>query len=460
MLSGEHRRELETRLRENLKRDRAKTEFLRISQFGLIEMTRQRMRPPLRKSQFMTCPTCEGRGTLPTPESTANEAMRDMAYWIAHPQVASLEIAVGQGVAGMLLSRKRRAIVAIETETGKRIDIRVSHEIPDARVDFYAYDDHKTDLDLPTLAASFPKEIPPPSEPMVQSDNPSKAVREVACAAWPDDEDDLEVEPAAESEPREMHEPHEPHTEDSSGKPRRKRRRHRSRQGREPNGVAGGSIHADEPAAQADSTAPGSAPFAPASNGTLPAEGAAPGRKKRRRRGRRGRGKTSEFTQENAGAPLESASPAPVRPFQSGDEAGDEADSHETGEGSDLTDRIRKKRRRRRSRSKGSSAEAQADETTPVGVTRSEPTIADDASSEAAPRSRKKRRRRSGKPAADVDAATPAVTEESVRPSSAGEEGRPSSAEVSVPKTRRRLYGSRRRLTPAELASVQAADEG
>lgn len=451
MLSGEHRRELETRLRENLKRDRAKTEFLRISQFGLIEMTRQRMRPPLRKSQFMPCPTCEGRGALPTPESTANEAMRDMAYWIAHPQVASLEIAVGQAVAGMLLSRKRRAIVAIETETGKRIDIRVSHEIPDARVDFYAYDDHKTDLDLPTLAASFPKELPPPPPPVAQTDY-VPVVREL-LPGLADDEDEIEVELTDEPKAPDQH------PEEANGQPRRKRRRRRSRRGRDQNGGSDNSVHGDEQAEHEDSTLPTKVPSPAASNGAMPAEGATPGKKKRRRRGRRGRGKTGEISHDTAEAPGASGPAATARAPEPATETAGDSTLSESAEGSEPTERAgKKKRRRRRSRANGGSTDAAGDDAAPAPKG-SEPPASEDASAESAlPRTKKTRRRRSTGSVADASASAAPVP--GAKANNAGEEGRATGAEVTVPKTRRRLYGSRRRLSPGELASVQAADEG
>src|SRR6185295_10319797 len=57
-----HRRELEKRLHDNLRNDRAKTKMLRMSQFGIIEMTRQRMRPSLKRSIYFDCPHCKGAG--------------------------------------------------------------------------------------------------------------------------------------------------------------------------------------------------------------------------------------------------------------------------------------------------------------------------------------------------------------------------------------------------------------
>ncbi len=463
MNSGEHRRELETRLRENLKRDRAKTEFLRISQFGLIEMTRQRMRPPLRKSHSMPCPTCEGRGFLVTPESTANEAMRDMAYWIAHPRVASLEVAVSQAVAGVLLSRKRREIVAIETETGKRIDIRVSHEIAPERVDFYAYDDRKTDLDLAALASSFPKELPP-LEPRAVTPEPARVVREIALAEPPDEESELEVqllEPSEEEQP-EAGEPGE------AGQRKRKRRRRRSKKGRE----TGEGAAAQQPARQPE-------PSTAAANG----EGAPGGKKKRRRRGRRGRGKSGEpgeAAQTRAAVEPEiSAEPAPeaaaAEPSQ-GEARREQADSRPAAEAG------KKKRRRRRSRRKEdveageqAAAEAVAEFAEAAAASEaSEPAPAVDSAGDAASdamRSKKKRRRRSKKSSAEsasengkpgssaaqrIAAAEPASTTASN--GSAGER-QAEQAEVKISKPRRRLYGSRRRLTAAELASVQPGDE-
>ena len=64
-----HRRELEERLHDNFKNDRAKTKVLRMSQFGIIEMTRQRMRPSLKRSIYFDCPHCKGAGLVKTPEA-------------------------------------------------------------------------------------------------------------------------------------------------------------------------------------------------------------------------------------------------------------------------------------------------------------------------------------------------------------------------------------------------------
>ncbi len=474
MISAAHRRELETRLRENLKRDRAKTEFLRISQFGLIEMTRQRMRPPLRKAHFTPCPTCEGRGQLATPDSIANEAMRDMANWIAHPKVASLEVAVSQPVAGVLLSRKRRAIVALETETGKRIDIRVSLDLPASRVDFYAYDDHRTDLDLATLAASFPKEVaitpPPPAAP---ASAPARTVHEMVLAEPADDLDEVEVEVTEQTGTTAETAP--PDNADAS--PRRKRRRRRSRKGRD----GAGGVAADGSAAPRSDASPAAA--SRDDGDALPAPGAPGGKKKRRRRGRRGRGKGAAASgqgpegaaaAEGASAPAGgSAQAAPADPESSAQAPPDSrtsSDGERPGGGGEAVIRGKKKRRRRRAR--GGDGERQpaaaGDPTRAPAPAAGQAMSADDAAAVdgASPARKKKRRRRGGKSAGAAGAGdAPAASRSTPPPASSpasGPSGSDASAppQVGVPKPRRRLYGSRRRLTPAELASVAPADEG
>ena len=69
MRKEKHRRGLERVLRDAMKRDRARTKILRTSPFGLIEMTRQRIRPSLKRSVYADCPCCNGRAVVKTSES-------------------------------------------------------------------------------------------------------------------------------------------------------------------------------------------------------------------------------------------------------------------------------------------------------------------------------------------------------------------------------------------------------
>ena len=76
MREERHRRGVERALRDAVRRDRARIKVLRISPFGLIEMTRQRIRPSLRRSIYEDCPCCHSTGQVKTAESMAIETMR------------------------------------------------------------------------------------------------------------------------------------------------------------------------------------------------------------------------------------------------------------------------------------------------------------------------------------------------------------------------------------------------
>ncbi|HZK80724.1 MAG TPA: Rne/Rng family ribonuclease, partial [Humisphaera sp.] len=119
-----HRRELQDRLDQNLSHDRAKTKVLPMSQFGIIEMTRQRMRPSLKRSVYFDCPHCKGAGLVKTPESMSLDVMRRLAIAIHDTKVARVELAVNPDVAFSLQNKKRQSLANLEWDTRKRILIR------------------------------------------------------------------------------------------------------------------------------------------------------------------------------------------------------------------------------------------------------------------------------------------------------------------------------------------------
>jgi ribonuclease E len=114
-----HRRKVEDALRDALRRDRARTKILRISQFGLIEMTRQRIRPSLKRSIFYDCPHCRGSGFVKTSESLSIDAMR-LLQLAAHrtPAIATVQVGVHTDVAHYLLNKRRKELAGLE-ERGK-----------------------------------------------------------------------------------------------------------------------------------------------------------------------------------------------------------------------------------------------------------------------------------------------------------------------------------------------------
>src|SRR4051812_21044255 len=118
------RRDLEKRLHDNLKRDRAKTKVLRMSQFGIIEMTRQRMRPSFKRSVYFDCPHCKGTGLVKTPESMSLDVMRKLAIAIADQRVERVELIVCPEVAFYLLNRKRAQLATLEDRHRAHVVIR------------------------------------------------------------------------------------------------------------------------------------------------------------------------------------------------------------------------------------------------------------------------------------------------------------------------------------------------
>ncbi|RIK76200.1 MAG: ribonuclease E [Planctomycetota bacterium] len=116
MRRDKHRRGVERALHDAFKRDRARTKILRTSPFGLVEMTRQRIRPSLERSVYRDCPTCNGTGTVKSTESVAIEAFRLLLLASHREGTASVTLAVADDVAEYLNNRKRRELAALEDQ--------------------------------------------------------------------------------------------------------------------------------------------------------------------------------------------------------------------------------------------------------------------------------------------------------------------------------------------------------
>ncbi len=118
-----HRRKVERSLRDSMRRDRARTKILRTSPFGLIEMTRQRIRPSLKRSVYEDCPCCQGRAVVKTGESMAIEVVRVMMMACQQPRAARITVRVNDKVAAYLNNRKRKAIIQMEEATNVTVQI-------------------------------------------------------------------------------------------------------------------------------------------------------------------------------------------------------------------------------------------------------------------------------------------------------------------------------------------------
>ncbi|MCB1920195.1 MAG: Rne/Rng family ribonuclease [Candidatus Competibacteraceae bacterium] len=114
MNAARNQREVENRLREALKVDRARVQVGRISRFGLLEMSRQRLRPSLDEASHVICPRCEGRGTIRNIESLALSVLRLIQEEAMKDKTGRVVAQLPVKVATFLLNEKREAIRAFE----------------------------------------------------------------------------------------------------------------------------------------------------------------------------------------------------------------------------------------------------------------------------------------------------------------------------------------------------------
>ena len=123
MRKEKHRRGVERALRDAVKRDRARTKILRTSPFGLIEMTRQRIRTNPKRSAYAECPSCSGSGVVKTPESMAIDVVRMLILASQRPAIAQVTLTVAEDVADYLNNRKRIELARLEQEGGMTVQI-------------------------------------------------------------------------------------------------------------------------------------------------------------------------------------------------------------------------------------------------------------------------------------------------------------------------------------------------
>jgi ribonuclease E len=123
MRKERNRRGVERTLRDAVKRDRARTKILRTSPFGLIEMTRQRIRPSIKRSVYKECPSCGGSGLVKSAESMAIEVVRKLILCAHTSPVARIAVTVEEEVASYLNNKKRRDLVQLEQENNVEVQV-------------------------------------------------------------------------------------------------------------------------------------------------------------------------------------------------------------------------------------------------------------------------------------------------------------------------------------------------
>ncbi|MBV9584828.1 MAG: Rne/Rng family ribonuclease [Alphaproteobacteria bacterium] len=257
----EHRNQIavERRLKEALKNDRARIQVGRISPFGLLEMSRQRLRPSLTEASTQPCPHCGGTGFIRSVESAALYVLRSIEEEGIRHRSAEVCIYVPTTVALYILNQKRESLAQIEARYGVKVAV--------ARDDSLIPPNFRLER-LRLYGANEPPPVP-------------RSIQAPAIEEDDEETEDDEVE-AAPSRAATREHPADQDGEEERGRRRRRRRRRRSEDSRDGRGAPQKvAAEAGEPADAADAPAP------------EPREASEDGReseadRRRRRRGRRG----------------------------------------------------------------------------------------------------------------------------------------------------------------------------
>ncbi|QPF72771.1 Rne/Rng family ribonuclease [Roseateles sp. DAIF2] len=153
MEESKNRRDVEQRLRDALRQDRARVQFSSISKFGLLELSRQRLRPALSEGSHITCPRCNGTGHIRDTESSALQILRMVQEESMKDNTAAVHVQVPVEVTSFLLNEKRTEITKIELK--QRVTVLLvpnKHlETPNYKLERLRHDDPR----LENLQASY-----------------------------------------------------------------------------------------------------------------------------------------------------------------------------------------------------------------------------------------------------------------------------------------------------------------
>jgi len=256
-------RKVEKAMKEALKNDRARIQVGRISGFGLMEMSRQRLRTGVLEASTRQCPHCEGTGLVRTASSAGLSALRLIEDEAARGRGSILTLRASQEAAIYVLNRKRADIAEIEERYGVQVVILPDGETEGAR--------------MSVEASGPPPAYQPRFEAVVEEEEDDFVEEEID-----EIEDDAEDDHAPRGERRERG---EDEGDGEGGRKRRRRRRGRRGRGR-PEGEEGGETVTQQPegeAGEADEEGEDAPERATAD------EDGEPRRSRSRRRGRRGR---------------------------------------------------------------------------------------------------------------------------------------------------------------------------
>ena len=307
MEDGRNQGAVERKLKDAMKNDRARIQLGRISPFGLLELSRQRLRSSLIEASTQVCPHCNGTGTIRSTESTALVVLRALEEEGIRRRTAEIAIYVPTPIALYVLNQKRDTLSIIEQRYGFRVMVLQDDTlVPPA-------------FRLERVRALTPQELAALPVPIVAVE-PEEEEEEYI-------EEGIEAEVEAEGETREQAPRGERPAGEEAGsdedRPRRKRRRRKRRrpgdeQGQAQDGADGAaegdeedgdeSETPDQAAAEAGDEAEGT----PAPSEAIGADGLSDAERKRRRRGKRGGRRRRREDETGTVAPVADAAGFPV----------------------------------------------------------------------------------------------------------------------------------------------------
>jgi ribonuclease E len=411
---GSNVRKVEKAVKDALKNDRARIQVGRISSFGLMEMSRQRLRTGVLEATTRSCPHCDGTGLVRTASSAGLSALRLIEDEAAKGRGSIITLFASTEAAVYMLNAKRSDLADIEFRYGVSVEVIPEGENEGAKM---------------RVASSGPRlENPPVFQPIIDLDE--------------DDEDYPEEDEIDEAEEAEANA--EASSDDAAGRKRRKRRRGgRNRDRRDERDAEGGqdAESEDDADAEGDTDQDGEATGGAAPEGdgeTVSEDGEAP-RKRRRRGGRRRRGRGRG--EDNGEGQVEGE--AGEQNFADGPEPEAEPEAEPAASESVVAEEAAEapaKPRRTRRRKAEPVEEAAAPEATPVGAAPVEETAAE------APAEKPKRTRRKK---ADVAALEAVAAPEPEAPVEAAEK----------PKRGRRKKADTAEAAPETAPEAEAASD-
>jgi len=148
MRNEKHRRGVEKAFRDAAKADRARSKILKISRFGIVEMTRQRIRPSLQSTTYLACPNCGGTGFIKSHESLAIEIIRLLNLSASKSQIKRVELFVSSEVADYLQNEKRTTIAQIEQLHNKCLIIHAAPSYTGEKYSLVCYNERGSKVKL------------------------------------------------------------------------------------------------------------------------------------------------------------------------------------------------------------------------------------------------------------------------------------------------------------------------